>query len=226
MLRRVTWFIVVGSTSAGVHLLTVMLLVSQAGWHPLVANVAAWVVALRAAATRWQSAWRIAAAVAVIVCLAGIGLVVRHADATHGDIARALRGNVAGADEVFALDEYRYGLIFEARLKRPVIVAADWSPTAVASRDNWRRELADAAEFAEHREWLIAHDAVVPRVCATEGVAWFVGNTNIISEFPWLKHADKLATHGELTLWRMAPSAPFRQVRCRGKPSASSAPRS
>ncbi|MEJ6023287.1 GtrA family protein [Ramlibacter sp. PS4R-6] len=45
MLRRVTWFIVVGSTSAGVHLLTVMGLVSQLGWHPLAANIVAWLIA-------------------------------------------------------------------------------------------------------------------------------------------------------------------------------------
>jgi len=43
--RRIAWFIVVGSTAAAVHLLTVMLFVSQLGWVPLAANVAGWMVA-------------------------------------------------------------------------------------------------------------------------------------------------------------------------------------
>jgi putative flippase GtrA len=45
MTRRIAWFIAVGCTAAAVHLGTVMLLVSQLGWAPLVANVAGWMVA-------------------------------------------------------------------------------------------------------------------------------------------------------------------------------------
>jgi putative flippase GtrA len=45
MLRRVTWFIAVGCMAAAVHLIAVMLLVSQLAWHPLVANVVAWLAA-------------------------------------------------------------------------------------------------------------------------------------------------------------------------------------
>ncbi|MEJ6023286.1 glycosyltransferase family 39 protein [Ramlibacter sp. PS4R-6] len=189
---------------------------------PLIYLAADAATALRARAPRWQSAWRIAAAVAVAACLAGTALLARHADGSQGELARLLRERAAPADEVFALDEYRYGLLFEARLRKPVVVAADWSPKAVASRDNWRRELADAAAFAEHREWLVEHDAVLPRACAAAGVAWFVGNTNIIEEFPWLKHAEKVATRGELSLWRAAADTPLRRDQCRGKPSASS----
>jgi putative flippase GtrA len=45
MTRRIAWFVAVGCTAAAVHLGTVMLLVSQLGWAPLVANVAGWMVA-------------------------------------------------------------------------------------------------------------------------------------------------------------------------------------
>jgi putative flippase GtrA len=43
--KSIAWFIVVGCTAAAVHLGTVMLLVSQLGWAPLLANVAGWMVA-------------------------------------------------------------------------------------------------------------------------------------------------------------------------------------
>jgi putative flippase GtrA len=45
MTRRVAWFIAVGCSAAAVHLLSVMFLVEQLAWNPLVANVVAWLVA-------------------------------------------------------------------------------------------------------------------------------------------------------------------------------------
>ena len=44
-MRRIGWFIAVGSTAAAVHLATVVALVRWGGWSPAVANVAGWLVA-------------------------------------------------------------------------------------------------------------------------------------------------------------------------------------
>lgn len=44
-LRRLSWFVVVGSAAAGVHFLVVVALVRWAGWQPPVANVAGWLLA-------------------------------------------------------------------------------------------------------------------------------------------------------------------------------------
>jgi putative flippase GtrA len=43
--RRLAWFILVGTSAAGVHWGVVFGLVSHSGWHPLVANVFGWLVA-------------------------------------------------------------------------------------------------------------------------------------------------------------------------------------
>jgi len=43
---RPLWFVAVGCIAAGVHWLVVVALVEAAGWHPLVANVAGWSLAL------------------------------------------------------------------------------------------------------------------------------------------------------------------------------------
>ena len=45
MTRRIAWFVAVGCAAAGVHLGTVMVLVSLLGWAPLVANIVGWMVA-------------------------------------------------------------------------------------------------------------------------------------------------------------------------------------
>lgn len=55
MIRRVAWFVVVGCAAAAVHLGTVKVLVSEFGWLPLVANVAAWMAAFCVSfAGHWQ----------------------------------------------------------------------------------------------------------------------------------------------------------------------------
>ena len=43
--RRVGWFIAVGSAAAAVHLATVVVLVRWGGWSPPAANVLGWLVA-------------------------------------------------------------------------------------------------------------------------------------------------------------------------------------
>ena len=43
--RRIGWFIAIGSTAAAIHLATVVALVRWGGWSPAVANVAGWLVA-------------------------------------------------------------------------------------------------------------------------------------------------------------------------------------
>jgi hypothetical protein len=174
---------------------------------------------------RWASAWRIGGLVAAIACVAGVLLVSKHADRSQAVLGALIRERASADDTIIALDEYRYGLIYEARLQKPLIVSGDWSPRAVASRDNWRRELADAAVFAPKQDWLIANSEVAARVCAL-GTSWMVGNSNIVSEFLWLNRTEKIATSGELALWHIGPQSPIRRHLCRGKPSANSGARS
>ncbi len=44
-LRRVGWFVAVGTAAAAVHLATVIALVRWAGWSPATANVVGWLLA-------------------------------------------------------------------------------------------------------------------------------------------------------------------------------------
>ena len=72
--RRVGWFIAVGSAAAAVHLATVVVLVRWGGWSPPAANVLGWLVAFVCSfffsvdsvwywrycisIRRWQRCWR------------------------------------------------------------------------------------------------------------------------------------------------------------------------
>ena len=176
-------------------------------------------VALRAGSERLRRASAIAA---VVLCLAAAAAIDLKADRSQIVLGGALRQRMQPGDTVIALDEYRFAIPFEARLRSPMLVVSDWSPQAVASRDNWRRELADAAVFEPAQDWLISEAQLAPRICGARGTTWLVGDEALVSKYRWLAAAEKAASSRHLALWRVDPASPVRQDLCRGKPSASS----
>ena len=180
-------------------------------------------VALRTGSERLRRATAIAAGV---LCLVAAVAIDRAADRSQIVLGTALRQRIQPGDTVIALDEYRFAIPFEARLPSPMLVVSDWSPQSVASRDNWRRELADAAVFEPAQDWLIPEVQLAPRICATHGTTWLVGDEGLVSKYRWLAGAQKAAASRHLVLWQVDPASPVRQDLCRGTPSASSAGKS
>ena len=193
---------------------------------PMMYLVADAAVALRAASPRWDKTWRACGVLAVVLCLGAAVAIYVKADRSQAQVGAALAGRVQPGDAVIALEEYRFAIPYEARLRSPVVVVADWSPQAVASRDNWRRELADAAVFEPKQDWLIADTQVPARVCAAN-TAWLIAEESLDKKYPWLDQAEKvISAPKHLALWRVAADSPVRNALCRGTPSASSAGKS
>ena len=65
----------------------------------------------------------------------------------------------APGDPVVFVDEYFFDVPLHARLRDPVPVIADWHDPDIVERDNWRRELAEAAPFAPERAAALLVDA-------------------------------------------------------------------
>jgi 4-amino-4-deoxy-L-arabinose transferase-like glycosyltransferase len=169
---------------------------------------------------RFPRAWRATRYLAAGICLVAAFVISMKADRSQQEIARALRDRMQADDSVIALEDYWFAIDYEARLPKPMFVVADWSPEAVASRDNWRRELADAAVFAPSQDWLVAEAQFVPRICAMKGTAWLVGDERIAGKYKWLQQADKALASRRLVLWRLAPDSTVRAQLCRETPSA------
>lgn len=170
---------------------------------------------------RHPKLWRASAIGAVAICLVGVMAVDIKADRSQAELGHALRERMQPSDTVIALEEYRFAIPFEARLRKPVLVVADWSPEAVASRDNWRKELADAAVFAPSQDWLISAEQLPVRVCASSS-SWLIGNLDAPGKYGWLAQAERVASNRKLALWRIDAASPVRADLCRGMPSASS----
>jgi hypothetical protein len=54
----------------------------------------------------------------------------------------------APGDPVVFVDEYFFDIPLHAHLSDPVPVISNWHDPAIDRRDNWKRELAEAAPFA------------------------------------------------------------------------------
>jgi 4-amino-4-deoxy-L-arabinose transferase-like glycosyltransferase len=161
------------------------------------------------------------AVIGAVVCLIVIIGVYVKGDRSQAAVGQAIRESMQPGDTVIALEEHRFAIPYEARLSRPMVVVADWSPEAVGSRDNWRKELADAAVFAPAQDWLISRAQLPARVCASK-TSWLLGAPAVLKDYPWLAQAQRIRGDSKLALWRVDATSPVRTDLCRGTPSASS----
>ena len=111
--------------------------------------------------------------------------------------AAVLAAQHVTGDRVVFVDEMFYDLPFYAGLVEPPIVASDWASPEVPRRDNWRKELHDAARFAPERarELLWPIERIAELSCHPQAV-WFVlrpGDSARLQGLPGLAtlHSDR-----------------------------------
>ncbi|CAN7750754.1 glycosyltransferase family 39 protein [Variovorax sp. LjRoot290] len=158
------------------------------------------------------------AALSGLLCLASIAFVGVYVVQPGHRLRLPAGVAVAPGDQVLMLDAYYYELPFNWALRQPVMVATDWTPAVVERRDDWRKELHDAARFEPERgstllvDTFRLHDALcVPRA------TWLIGPSNAVLAHPWLAQARLVAVSREAAVWRFAGSA-TRDRRCLDEP--------
>ena len=145
--------------------------------------LAPWCLLLSFAVARVDNAPRWTAAAAGLVCLGAVLLLANPGVAALFKLklpvsskaaAAVLAAQIAPGDRVVFVDEMFYDLPFYAGLKQPAIVASDWADPALPQRDNWRKELFDAARFdpARGRELLWPLDRLNALTCHA-AATWF-----------------------------------------------------
>ena len=126
-------------------------------------------VASRPRGLRWTFA------LAVLICVSAVGLLAWKTPHSSKPAAAVLASQFVTGDRVVFVDEMFYDLPFYTGLDKPAIVASDWASPEVSRRDNWRKELYDAARFdpARARELLWPMARLAELDCHTQAV-WFV----------------------------------------------------
>ena len=162
-------------------------------------------------------AWRGSLATAALLCAVGVAGLTWKAPHSNRAAARVLAAQLerAPGDRVVMVDEYLYDVPFYANLKQPVLIASAWADPELPKRDNWRKELFDAARFdpAAGQAVLWPLDRLAALPCGS-AAAWFVIDPERAPRVVALPGATRVYADPNTELWRV-PGRP-----CAGEPAA------
>jgi 4-amino-4-deoxy-L-arabinose transferase-like glycosyltransferase len=169
-------------------------------------------VAVAASLSTSKTAWKWTLALASVACMVLVFLLASPQAMTalklkpptsSKAVAAVLAAQIGPRDRVVFVDEMFYDLPFYAGLRQPPIVASNWSDPEVPLRDNWRKELFDAARFdpVRGRELLIPIDRLNDLTCGDVAV-WFVLKAASLPRMAQVPGAVGVAVKGDVQLMR------------------------
>lgn len=160
--------------------------------------------ALQPLSQRLKAAWRVGNAVAALLglgCIAWLALVPTKSTA---EIALALQSHRAPGEPVLMFQHYFYDVPLYAGLRERVAVVDDWQDPEIVTDDNWRKELADAGQFAPARAASVLVDAAQLRAALCRApVTWVVGPAHAMDVYLPPQRVHEVLTERGTTLWRV-----------------------
>jgi 4-amino-4-deoxy-L-arabinose transferase-like glycosyltransferase len=149
-------------------------------------------------------AWRVVMGVAALACVAIVGFAAWKAPQSNQALAQVLRTAMQPADRVVMVDEYFYDVPFYARLARPVVIAADWADPEIPRRDNWRKEVFDAARFDPPlARQLLRPLTELDRMACGTSATWFIVSAGHADRVSGLPGASRAFADKRTELWRV-----------------------
>ena len=142
-------------------------------------------------------------AVAAVTCLVAVGWGTTY-DRDNTALARDLLRLRAPGDPIVFVGEYFFDIPLHAHLAEPVPVISDWRDPKIAERDNWRRELSEAAPFAPERARALLLDAEhgLALRCA-KAPLWAVAKVDDEAVLAALPGATRVVVSNRVGLWRV-----------------------
>ncbi|MDP9045789.1 MAG: dolichyl-phosphate-mannose--protein mannosyltransferase, partial [Pseudomonadota bacterium] len=140
-----------------------------------------------------------------LTCLVLVGIATWQAPRSSRALAAALASGMEPQDRVAMVDDYLYDVPFYARLARPVWLVGDWSDPDIPRRDNWRKEIFDAARFdpAMGREVLRPLTDIDRLACGAARSVWFVVGTGRAAGVAAQPGAQRRYADSRHELWRV-----------------------
>lgn len=160
----------------------------------------------RPAASAW---WRRSAALAALLCVVSVGIVLGVDHSSTQAVARAYVEKSRLGEPLVMLDDYFYDVPLHAAVRGPVRVVGDWSNPTIGSRDNWQKEMADAATFAPDRGASVLIDlARLPALLCESPVHWLIASPDHARRHDWLASLPPVASSRKASLWRVDRADP------------------
>ena len=169
---------------------------------------------------------RICVGVGAGICVVAIGIAAHSARGSAGPLAAVVRPLAQPGDTYVSLHTYPFDLALYAQAPKPSWVVDDWLNPEVPVRDNWRKELYDAAKFEPEvgKQVLISPQEFQARLCAAPDGAryWVWGTKSDSGAYPVLAGLEPVANSVKYVIWQVVSDAAFKQRVCGGMPKAGS----
>lgn len=152
-------------------------------------------------------AWRWVIPAAGLVCVATAVGLAWVAPTSNRDVGQVLGRHLKPGDRVVFVDAPYFDVPFYADMPQFPLVLSDWDDPAIPRRDNWRKELSDAAQFdptaGRKRLWRTAR---IGELRCHGGALWFVAGKDWRAPAEWgpLTRVHE-GRHAALLLARGAP---------------------
>jgi 4-amino-4-deoxy-L-arabinose transferase-like glycosyltransferase len=110
-----------------------------------------------------------------ILLVSAIILFGREDSYSSKPLAQAWLAQAAPGEPLVSLGTYRFDMPVYAQLSAPIPVIMNWNDPAIAARDSWPRELADAARFDPDAGAKVLIDiARLPALLCAQPVTWVI----------------------------------------------------
>lgn len=162
--------------------------------------------------------WRSAAAFGVLGSVIAVIVIAYRPTPSSRDLSRWISVHSQPGEPVYMINRFDFDAGLYARLQNPIRVVERWNDDAlIRSRDNWRKELADAARFNPERadQTLITPDHLADSLCR-QPRSWIIGFSAAASHYPPLVAAEKVREWRESSLWLFDTASAEAAAICRG----------
>jgi len=161
-------------------------------------------------------------AAGAVICMVAVVVTALHARVGIVPVARILKTSMQPEDTLISLRSYPFDLPLYARTEHPMWVVNDWDNPDVAIRDNWRKELFDAAKFNPQlgEQVLVTPAQFQARLCAAPDGRrfWVRGNNEDRARYAVLTGMKLVYASSNHALWRVDTDTEFRRRVCAGTP--------
>ncbi|MCD0502191.1 ArnT family glycosyltransferase [Bordetella petrii] len=158
---------------------------------------------------------------AAATCLVLVGIFAANPRRSAEPLARRIAAEQQPGDTLVTLHAYPFDLAFYVGATQPAWVVDDWDDPGIPLRDNWRKELADAARFEPETgaRLLMPRQDLLARLCTPPGRRyWIWGGLDDGQRFPVLQAAVPAFADTHYQVWRLDVDTAFTRRFCAEMP--------
>lgn len=173
---------------------------------------------------RWQRLFPLSVIGAATLCGAALAAAAAYSRQEPKSLAAAIGARLQPHDTLVALREYPFQLQLYSRARTPIWVVDDWLDPRIPLRDNWRKELYDAARFdpSQGQQVLLSPRLLRERLCAAPagGRYWIWGSADDGAHSPLLADRAPALAEGRTRVWLVEAGDSLMRRACDEKPIA------